>query len=305
MCRLFAMHAGRTPANASFWLLQAPNSLSLQSHNEPDGTGIGTFDRDGSPSVSKQPISAWRDRDFAFEAKHLQSTTFLAHVRFASSGGHAIENTHPFTQDGRLLAHNGVLGGLEALEYRLAELGVLELVLGQTDSERMFALITAEIRGAAGDVAAGLAKALTWIAENIPVYSLNLVLTTATDLWAVRYPATHQLHVLERRGRRVCTENALEAHSDRIRAHSTDLATRGVVIVATERMNSDPGWRLMEPGEVLHVDASLAISSTFPLPQTPAKQMQLTELDHIAAASQHPERYRVQSKHGQPKPEGS
>lgn len=164
MCRLFGMHAGRTPAKASFLLLQAPNSLSLQSHNEPDGTGIGVFDRDGSPAVSKQPISAWRDRDFAIEAKHLQSTTFLAHVRFASTGGHTIENTHPFSQDGRLLAHNGVLGGLEALEDRLAELGVLELVLGQTDSERMFALITAEIRGAAGDVAEGLSKALTWIA---------------------------------------------------------------------------------------------------------------------------------------------
>ncbi len=61
----------------------------------------------------------------------------------------------------------------------------------------------------------------------------------------------------------------------------------------------------MEHGEVLHVDASLAISSTFPLPQTPAKLMQLTELDPIAAASQHPEQYRVQTKHGQPEPESS
>lgn len=297
MCRLFGMHAGSAPAVASFWLLQAPNSLERQSHYEPDGTGIGTFDSHGIPAVNKQPISAWRDRYFAYEAKHLESTTFLAHVRFASTGENTVENTHPFTQDGRLLAHNGVLGALETLEGRLTELGVQDLVLGQTDSERMFALITGEIRRAAGDVSKGLAAALSWISGNIPVYSLNLILTTATDLWAVRFPATHELHVLDRRGTPANTEHVLLAHSDRIRAHSTSLASRHVVIVATERMNADPGWRLMDSGEVLHVNESLGITSSFPLPSVPSKPMELAGLDPVAAASQYPERHRGAGKH--------
>ncbi|WP_258142506.1 class II glutamine amidotransferase [Arthrobacter sp. MYb227] len=137
MCRLFGMHTGQTPAKASFWLLQAPNSLSGQSRDEPDGTGIGTFDRDGTARVSKQPIAAWQDQEFSYQAKHLESTTFLAHVRYASTGGHSVENTHPFVQDGRLFAHNGVIGDLPQLEERLRTLGVFDLLLGQTDSERI------------------------------------------------------------------------------------------------------------------------------------------------------------------------
>ena len=44
MCRLFGLHAGPKPVRATFWLLDAPDSLSAQSRREPDGAGIGTFD---------------------------------------------------------------------------------------------------------------------------------------------------------------------------------------------------------------------------------------------------------------------
>ncbi len=32
MCRLFALHAGDQPVSATFWLLDAPDSLAEQSH---------------------------------------------------------------------------------------------------------------------------------------------------------------------------------------------------------------------------------------------------------------------------------
>ncbi|MGL3807142.1 class II glutamine amidotransferase [Paeniglutamicibacter sp. R2-26] len=288
MCRLFGMHAGTHAAKATFWLLRAPNSLELQSHREPDGTGVGFFAPDGEPVISKQPISAWHDPEFALEAKRVESTTFLAHVRYASTGDHTPENTHPFLQDGRLFAHNGVLGSLEVLDRRLARLGALDLVRGQTDSERMFALITAEIRGAAGDVATGSAAALTWISQNLPVYSLNFVMTTPTDLWALRYPATHELHVLERHSGTLGPRTALHMHSDRIRAHSHELAGRSLVVVATEPMSADPGWRPLAPGELLHVNRKLGVESHFPLPENPVRLMSLDQLGPVAAASQHP-----------------
>jgi predicted glutamine amidotransferase len=41
MCRLFAMSGGREPVQATFWLLEAPDSLAQQSRREPDGTGVG------------------------------------------------------------------------------------------------------------------------------------------------------------------------------------------------------------------------------------------------------------------------
>ncbi len=65
---------------------------------------------------------------------------------YANTGGLRTENTHPFLQDGRLFAHNGVVTGLDRLRDRLGEeLGgpADELVGGDTDSEMVFALITA------------------------------------------------------------------------------------------------------------------------------------------------------------------
>ena len=44
MCRLFGMSAGTEPVKATFWLLEAPDSLAQQSRREPDGTGVGYFD---------------------------------------------------------------------------------------------------------------------------------------------------------------------------------------------------------------------------------------------------------------------
>jgi len=58
----------------------------------------------------------------------------------------------------------------------------------KTDSERFFALITKEIEAHDGDVGEGIAAAARWVAEELPVYSLNCVLATPTDLWALRYP---------------------------------------------------------------------------------------------------------------------
>jgi predicted glutamine amidotransferase len=62
--------------------------------------------------VDKQPLSAYADRQFAQEAKVRESTTFLAHIRYASTGGLDPRNIHPFSQLGRLPAHNGVIGDL-------------------------------------------------------------------------------------------------------------------------------------------------------------------------------------------------
>ena len=85
MCRLFGVHAGKRAATATFWLLDAPDNLAAQSHKNPDGTGLGTFDAAGTPVVRKQPIAAWEDTDFATEAQELTGTTFIAHVRYATT----------------------------------------------------------------------------------------------------------------------------------------------------------------------------------------------------------------------------
>jgi predicted glutamine amidotransferase len=286
MCRLFGLHAG-SPVRATFWLLDAPDSLSKQSYREPDGAGIGVFGERGEPIVDKQPIAAWEDRQFAVEARALTSATFVAHVRYASTGENSVVNTHPFIQDSRIFAHNGAVADIEALDRRLATLGVADLVSGQTDSERVFALITAEVRSHDADVEAGLASALSWIADHLPIYSLNLVLATAEHLWALRYPDTHELYLLERDAGGHRGHTPLHARSRRIRAQSVQLGEQKASVVASERMDDDPNWRLLNPGELVRIAADLSAHSSYPLPEHPRRQLTLADLDPVAAASQH------------------
>ncbi|MGH3596291.1 MAG: class II glutamine amidotransferase [Mycobacterium sp.] len=283
MCRLFGLHAGTNVVTATFWLLDAPDNLAAQSRRNPDGTGLGVFDGQGRPQLRKQPIAAWQDTDFATEAHDMTGTTFIAHVRYATTGSHDVVNTHPFLQDGRIFAHNGVLEGLDVLDERLSEVGTDDLVLGQTDSERVFALITASIRASGGDVAAGLVDAMRWLAANVPIYAVNMLLATATDMWALRYPEAHELYMLDRRA----TDHGFHLRTKRIRADSDHLGSRPSVVLASERMDDDPRWCLLAAGELVHVDSELQITRDVVLPDPPRHQLRDADLSSAALAAQH------------------
>ena len=236
--------------------------------------------------MHKQPIAAWEDTEFATEAHDLTGTTFVAHVRYATTGAHKAVNTHPFLQDNRIFAHNGVVEGLDALDERLRELGTADLVLGQTDSERVFALITASIRARGGDVRGGLVDALGWLAANVPIYAVNVLLSTATDLWALRYPESHELYVSDRR--KLTEEHRFHLRTNRIRADSQSLHGQPSVVFATEPMDDAARWQLIEPGELIHVDAGLQISRDLVLPDPPRHQLRPEDLSPAAFASMHP-----------------
>jgi predicted glutamine amidotransferase len=286
MCRLFGMSGGRRRMRATFWLLEAPDSLAEQSRRNPDGYGLATFDEDGAPVIAKRPAAAYEDELFAREARHEESRTFVAHVRYASSGGLALENTHPFEQAGRVFAHNGHIGDLEALDSRLGD--YRSLVHGETDSERFFALITKEIEAAGSDVEEGVVAAARWIARELPLYSLNFVLASATDLWVLRYPESHGLLMLERAIGGPSGGRHLDAASGAgtVRVRSASLATQASVIFASEQMDEDDGWRMLEPGELVHVDIDLHATSRVVLDEPPAQLLRLKDLDPRAASSQ-------------------
>ena len=284
MCRLFGLHAGKDVCTATFWLLDAPDSLAEQSRRNPDGTGLGVFDEHARPEIRKQVMAAWEDADFATEAHTTSGTTFIAHVRYATTGSLDVHNTHPFLQDGRIFAHNGVLEGLGVLDERLREVGTDDLVLGQTDSERVFALITASIRARGGDVTAGLIDAITWLAANVPIYAVNFLLSTATDMWALRYPEPNQLYVLDRR---LDGAPSFDMRTKRIRAWSEPLCTRSSVVFATEPMDDDPRWSLLAPGELVHVDAGLRVTRDVVLPDEPRHPLRRQDLSALVQQAQH------------------
>ncbi len=274
------MSAGSEPARATFWLLDAPDSLATQSHREPDGTGLGWFDGRGAAHVSKQALAAYEDRRFAREARELCSSTFIAHVRFASTGALDVHNTHPFEQHGRLFAHNGVVENLAELDARLGE--DRRLVKGDTDSERLFALITRETAARDGDLGAGIEAACGWVAANLPLFAINFVLATANGLWALRYPQTHPLYLLERE------PGAPLSHSSSLgsRVLSDEGIARPLVVLASERMDEDPAWRLLASGELLHVDHSLKLTTRLILAHGPAHPLTIEQLSPRAKASQ-------------------
>jgi glutamine amidotransferase len=116
---------------------------------------------------------------------------------------------------------------------------------------------------------------------------MNFVLTTATDLWVLRYPDAHGLFVLERRAGGPEGGAGLE-HSSRLgmRVRSGAAQERAVVVVASEPMDSDPGWRPLRSGELLHVPATLAVESKVVLEGPPAHQLTLADLHPDAAESQ-------------------
>jgi glutamine amidotransferase len=283
MCRLFGMSGGDNRVAATFWLLDAPDSLAVQSRREPDGTGLGTYDEHDRPAVVKHPLAAYEDREFARLAKHVRSRIFVAHIRYSSTGAVAPENTHPFEIDGRLFAHNGVIGGLDRLEAELGD--AMSHVRGDTDSERVFALITREIERD-GDVGAGIVRAARWIADELPVFALNVILTTSHELWALRYPDTHELYVLERDPSGGTLEHS--GSPGTVRVSSEELDGLPAVVIASEPMDDDSGWRPLGSGDLLHVRPDLTVSIDRVLDRPPVHRLSLADLDPRAAKSQGP-----------------
>jgi predicted glutamine amidotransferase len=268
MCRLFGLTSGTVPTRVTFWLLDAPDSLEVQSHRNADGSGIGFFDAAGAPVLDKQPEPAFSDEEFVREARQAKSATFIAHVRWATAGGRTVQNTHPFAMQGRIMAHNGGIGELPRLEEQLGSYA--SLVLGDTDSERYFALITKQTEAHGGDVGAGITAAASWIAEHLPVSSLNTVVAAPGELWALRYPAAHALHILERP-----VGPELHVRSATSSMHAPALKNAPSVVVASEELDGESGWRMLVPGELVHIRPDLSVHSTVVITQPPARLVPL------------------------------
>jgi glutamine amidotransferase len=301
MCRLFGMTGGTREVQATFWLLDAPSSLLLQSQNQPDGVGLGTFKADGTSNVYRKPVAANRSETFITGALNVRSATFLSHIRHATEAEPSLRNTHPFEQHGRLMAHNGIVGDVPELRRRLGD--HVELVHGETDSEHYFALITKRIEEHGGDVAAGIGAAAREIAADLSLYSLNIVVTTPSELWALRYPETNELWILERSlaidpgiledrtasgVMRIDPGMGFDERSaaGMMRVQSRELSILPATVIASEPMDANPQWRLLESGELIHVDPQLRVTSTIAVPDPPASLIDLSTISERAAIAQ-------------------
>jgi glutamine amidotransferase len=241
MCRLFVQHASpdhdlRAP------LCTAHNALRVQSHRHPHGWGIGWYDAAGV-QVRRGVMPAHADAEFLAAAREARSEIVLAHVRDASIGAVAAENTHPFVHGRWLFAHNGTVARYQRVRW-IATAIEAEIdprfraaIRGDTDSERcMFLYLTRLARrvrpGASPsleDVRAALSDTVTTVARiaDVPCErpsSLNFAATDGDVLAVCR--RGRSLHV------------------------ARDIGRSGVFAVASEPIGAGPWSEVPEEGFV-------------------------------------------------------
>ncbi len=168
MCRLFGSRT-RAPSGVSHELLHGANALRVQSREHPDGWGLGWYEN-GAPRVVHSLTPAHGDRDFEKLSHFVSATTVVAHVRKASIGRVARENTHPFQRGTWLFAHNGTVPEWERTRGALEELidpSLRSSLQGETDSERCFLLFLTRLRRRCPIDGANVEAAAAALAETV------------------------------------------------------------------------------------------------------------------------------------------
>ena len=168
MCRLFGSRS-REPGAVTHELFHGANALRVQSREHPDGWGVGWYEGE-IPRVVRSLTPAHGDADFEKLSHFVSAQTVLAHVRKASVGKVAPENTHPFQRGPWLFAHNGTLPDWERVRGPLEALidpSLRTELRGETDSERCFFLFLSRLRRHCGLERCDAASAAAALAETV------------------------------------------------------------------------------------------------------------------------------------------
>jgi predicted glutamine amidotransferase len=239
MCQLLGMNAN-VPTDVMFSFA----GLARRADEHKDGFGIAFFEDRGLRTFV-DPKSA-RDSPVAELVRRypIKSDNVIAHIRKATQGRVALENTHPFVRElwGRywVFAHNGDLK-----DFR-PRLHAAFRPVGDTDSERAFCWLMQEMAKAHAAVP-DVAELTLTLRELLPQPaahgSFNLLLSNGQALWA---HCSTRLHYVERAhpfGRATLADEdvsvdfaALTTPDDRI------------AVVATEPMTCDEAWQPIAPG---------------------------------------------------------
>ena len=241
MCQLLGMNAN-TPTDVCFSF----TGLAQRADEHKDGFGIAFFEDRGlrtfvdHHSARASPVAELVKR------YPIKSDNVIAHIRKATQGRVALENTHPFVRElwGRywVFAHNG---DLKAFQPRLH---AAFRPVGETDSERAFCWLMQELAKAHASVPSvtELSHTLRELMPQIAAHGVfNGLLSNGQALWA---HCSTKLAWIERadphRGATLADDDVTVDL-----AALTSPAAR-VAVVATEPMTRDEAWLAMAPGEL-------------------------------------------------------
>src|SRR3954468_1550203 len=192
MCRVLGCVAA-DPMTLRHELLEAPNPVVRQSERHDSGWGLSVYSRaDGeAPNTLRFAEAAFSSSELE-SAAEMRGRIFNIHVRRATFGGLAEENTHPFTLGTYSFSHNGTIVEPERL------LGpAVAKPKGQTDSECFFNLLMCHFdpERAIESLRAGVTAAI----DCSPFSGLNFLLSDGDRLYAYRL-GVFELHWLSRPG---------------------------------------------------------------------------------------------------------
>ena len=246
MCQLLGMNAN-TPTDVMFSFA----GLATRADEHKDGFGIAFFEDRGlrhfidHHGARSSPVAELVKR------YPIKSDNVVAHIRKATQGSVALENTHPFVRElwGRywVLAHNGDLRGFSPRLH-----GAFRPV-GGTDSEAAFCWLMQELAKAHASVPAVAELTLT-LGELMPQIAwhgtFNMLLSNGQALWvhASTRSDSPGLHWLQRKH----PFGAAALADEDLRVDFAPLTTPEdrVVIVATEPLTAGEPWARLGPGEL-------------------------------------------------------
>ena len=257
MCRLFGCRS-REASAVSHELFHGANALRALSREHPDGWGLGWYEN-GAPRVVRSLTPAHGDKDFEKLSHYVSAPTVVAHVRKASIGRVAPENTHPFQRGPWLFAHNGTLPEWERGRPRLEEQIAPALradLRGETDSERCFFVFLTRLRRRCDPQDADAESAALALAETVAL----AVDACGKDASTTFLATDGRLMLACRRGRTLFLAAP---------APDASGACEYMAVASEDPGEPPPGgkraWRLLPEESVVAVDAEMRLRVTSPL----------------------------------------
>lgn len=241
MCELLGMNAN-TPTDVMF----SVTGLAKRANEHRDGFGIAFFEGRGLRHFL-DPVSALESPVAQMVQRYpIKSRNVIAHIRKATQGRVALENSHPFVRElwGRywVFAHNGDLKGFAPRLH-----GAFRPV-GDTDSELAFCWLMQELAKAHASVPT-VPELTHTLRELLPQPArhgtFNLLLSNGQALWA---HGTTKLHWVQRRhpfGAAHLADEDLQMDF----APLTGPDDR-IVVVATAPLTRNEAWTAFAPGEL-------------------------------------------------------
>jgi predicted glutamine amidotransferase len=241
MCQLLGMN-GNTPTDIVFSF----TGFCTRAEEHKDGFGIAFFEGSGvrlfvdAQSARTSPV-AEMVRQYP-----IRSDNIIAHIRKATQGRIALENTHPFQRElwGRywVFAHNGDLKNFSP------RLHASFRPVGSTDSELAFCWLMQELSKAHASVPS-IPELTATLRELVPQLAshgtFNCMLSNGEALWA--HCSTKLWYLVRQHPfqRATLQDEDISVNF----AEQTSAADR-VTVVVTEPLTRDENWVAFQPGEL-------------------------------------------------------